>query len=279
MKFTRLLAACGMLLLSNLAPRIAHAQWNAYDSMMQNNSFSRGWVNPYDNTFTNAYRSTYSYYTPSYGSSYFSGSRSSRAARRAARIKKMTPRQRTEMQRFVKYNGTMYTPSKSVDTASKIALMFAKSTGTPATQITPALRELWNLYVKQAKSQNAPASDVARTMAYCISANYFYYTGGTGVPETQVAALRTKLRDALSEDPKFRALSNAKKQQMNEAMVMLTHFAALGFEVIAKKAPADKSAAVREGYKKLAGANLRGILGVDPSRVAFDKDGLVIKAA
>jgi hypothetical protein len=124
--------------------------------------------------------------------------------------------------------------------------------------------------VTQAKSQNAPTTDFARTMAYCISANYYYYTGGTGVPETQVAELRRKLRLALSEDPKFRALSNIKKQELNESMVMLTHFAALGFEVIAKKAPADKRSMVREGFKKLAGVNLRGILGVDPSRVGFN---------
>jgi hypothetical protein len=286
MKITRLLATAGVLWLSSWALRPAHAQWNAYDAMMSNNSFSRGWVNPYDNTYTRMYQSNMSIITQNainrsiiYNSRLSGATGSSYSRRRAARIKKMTPRQRTEMERFVKYNGTMYTPSKSVDTASKVAAMFAKNTGTPASQITPALRELWALYVQQAKSQNAPATDLARTMAYCISANYYYYTGGTGVPETQVGALRTKLRDALSEDPKFRGLNNAKKQELNESMVMLTHFAALGFEVIAKKAPASQSKAVREGYKKLAGINLRGILGVDPSRVAFDKDGLVIKSA
>lgn len=278
MKITRILAVAGALLISSLAPR-AQAQWNAYDAMMSNNSYSRGWVNPYDNTLTNMYKSTYSY-TPSYNTySYFSGSRSSRVARRAARIKKMTPRQRTEMERFVKDNGTMYTPSKSVDTPAKVAAIFAKNMGGKASDYVPVMRELLKLYQMQAQAQNAPTTDLARTMAYCISANYYYFTGGTGVPDTQVAALRTKLRDALSEDTKFRALSDAKKQELNESMVILTHFAALGFEVVAKKAPDDKRASVREGYKKLAGVNLRGILGIDPKRVAFDKDGLVIKPA
>lgn len=276
MNITRILALCGALLLSSFAPRVL-AQWNAYDSLMQNNSFSRGWVNPYDNTFTNAYKS-YSY-TPSYNTySYFSGSRSSRASRRTACIKKMTPRQRTEMQRFAKYNGTMYTPSKTVDTPAKLAIVFARNLGGKTSDYQPVMRELLKLYQTQAKSQNAPTTDLARTMAYCISANYYYFTGGTGVPETQVAALRGKLRDALSEDAKFRALSNAQKQELNESMVILTHFAALGFEVVAPKA-GDKKALVREGYKKLAGVNLRGILGVEPGRVAFDKDGLVLKAA
>ncbi len=269
---------CATLLVSALAPRPAHAQWDATESMMSNNSFSSGWVNPYDNTYTHAY-DWMTASTPNYASyGYFSGNRSSRAAKRAARLKKMAPRQRTEMERFIKTNGTMYKPSKSLDTAGQVAAMFAQNTGVPAAKIKPAMQELWDAYVRQAKAQSAPSTDLARTMAYCISANYYYFTGGTGVPETQVAALRAKLRDALSEDPKFRSMTGAQKQRMNESMVILTHFAALGFEVLAKKAPADKQSAVREGFKKLAGANLKGILGVAPERVGFDKDGLVIKA-
>jgi len=45
------------LLLSPLCAPVARAQWNAYDAMMSTNSYSRGWVNPYDNTLTNIYRS------------------------------------------------------------------------------------------------------------------------------------------------------------------------------------------------------------------------------
>lgn len=270
--------AAGAIVGASLAPRPALAQWNAYDSMMSNNSYSRGWVNPYDNTYTNTYKYTY---TPSYNTyTYFgAGSKASRAARQSAYRKKMAPKERTEAEKFAKYNGTMYKPSAKVDSAGKIAATLAKTSKTDVAQIKKAMNELWQVYVKQAKDQNAPSTDLARTMAYCISANYYYYTGGTGVPETQVAELRKKLRTALSEDPKFRKMSAAQKQQLNETMVILTHFAALGFEVIAKKAPADKRQSVREGFKTLAGANLRGILGIDPKRVAFDKDGLVIKPA
>ena len=261
-----------------MSPRPALAQWNAYDSMMSNNVYSRGWVNPYDNTYTNSYK--YSY-TPNYNSyTYFgSGSKAARAARQSTYRKKMPARERTEAEKFAKYNGTMYKPSAKVDAAGKIATTLAKTSTTDKAQIKKAMDELWKLYVKQAKDQNAPSTDLARTMAYCISANYYYYTGGTGVPETQVAELRKKLRTALSEDAKFRKMSAVQKQELNETMVILTHFAALGFEVIAKKAPAAKRQSVREGFKTLAGANLRGILGIDPSRVSFDKDGLVIKAA
>lgn len=270
--------ATGAMLCASLAPRPALAQWNAYDAMMSNNSFSRGWVNPYDNTYTNAYKYTY---TPSYNTyTYFgAGSKSSRAARQSAYRKKMPAKERTEAEKFAKYNGTMYKPSATVDSAGKIAAVLAKSTNADLKQTKAAMNELWKLYVKQAQDQNAPSTDLARTMAYAISANYYYYTGGTGVPETQVAELRKKLRTALSEDPKFRKMSAAQKQELNESMVILTHFAALGFEVIAKKAPADKRQSVREGFKTLAGANLRGILGIDPKRVGFDKDGLVIKPA
>ncbi len=277
MKNIKTLALGALLLVATTIARPALAQWNAYDALMSNNVYSRGWVNPYNNTLTNAYK--WMTPSPTYYSTYsmnFSGSRSSRASRRAARVRAMTKRQRTEMQRFVRYNGTMYQPSKSLDTAGDVAGIFSKNLNTPQSNFKPVMREMWNLYVKQAKAQNAPSTDLARTLAYCISANYYYYSGGTGVPEAQVALLRSKLRESLSEDPKFRAMSGAQKQKMNESLVMLTHFTALGFEVVAKKAPAEKQAQVREGFKTLAGLNLKGILGVAPERVGFDKDGLVI---
>jgi predicted mannosyl-3-phosphoglycerate phosphatase (HAD superfamily) len=59
------------------------------------------------------------------------------------------------------------------------------------------------------------------------------------VPEIQVAELRKKLRLALSEDANFRTLTNSKKQELNESTGMLTHFAALEFEVIAKSATGE----------------------------------------
>lgn len=278
MKNFRLWIALGVALLSTAAMQTgARAQYDPYESMMSNNSYFSGWVNPYDNTLTNMYKSSYDYYTPSY-SSYFSGSSSSRAKRNAARLKATPQRERTEAERFAKYNGTMYKAGKS-NTAAKVAAVFAKNLGGKASDYQPVMVELLKLYQDQAKKQNAPSTDLARTLAYCISANYYYFTGGTGVPDAQVAALRLKIRTALSEDKKFRAMSNAQKQELNETMVILTHFAALGFEVIAPKASQEKKAAVREGFKKLAGVNLRGLLGVDPQRVAFDKTGLVIKAA
>jgi hypothetical protein len=97
-EFHKSFFSAGIVLLSTLWSRPLSAQWNSYDAMMSNNVYSRGWVNPYDNTYTNMYQS-YSY-TPTYNTyTYFgSGSRAIRAARRSAYLKKMPPRQRTEAQ-------------------------------------------------------------------------------------------------------------------------------------------------------------------------------------
>jgi hypothetical protein len=83
-------------------------------------------------------------YTPTYNTyTYFgSGSRAIRAARRSAYLKKMPPRQRTEAQKFAKYNGTMYKPSATVDTAGKVAAIFARGTGANAGQTKTVMREL-----------------------------------------------------------------------------------------------------------------------------------------
>jgi len=277
-KLFKVATICAALCCSLAIAPAAHAQWNAYDAMMSNNSYSRGWVNPYNNTMSNIYSSNMNQIVRQSinRSMLFNYRAGAGVSSRILRLKAMPPRERTEAEKFAKYNGTMYRESKTVNTPAKVAAIFSKGTGLTTNQLQLAFVELLNLYKKQAKSQNAPATDLARTMAYCISANYYYFTGGTGVPETQVAELRKKLRVALSEDKKFRAMTNAQKQEWNESMVILTHFAALGFEVIAPKASGDKRAIVRAGYKTLAGNNLKGLLGVEPSRVSFDKTGLVI---
>ncbi|RYG65794.1 hypothetical protein EON80_16655, partial [bacterium] len=174
----------------------AHAQWNSYDALMSNNSYSRGWVNPYNNTMSNIYQSNINQISSqaiNRSMLFGMGNGSMRSSRRRARLQAIPQRQRTEAERFAKYAGTMYKPGPSKAPA-KIAAIFAKYTGGKASDFQPVMIELLKLYQTQAKAQKAPSTDLARTMAYCISANYYYFTGGTGVPDTQVAELRKKLR-------------------------------------------------------------------------------------
>jgi hypothetical protein len=87
-----------------------------------------------------------------------------------------------------------------------------------------------------------------------------------------LAALRGKIRTALSSDPKFRALSNAKKQQMSETLIILTNFMDLGHTVSIQQ----KNEQGKRAYRQMAGMLLQGMLAVNPNRVAFTKTGLVI---
>ena len=88
-----------------------------------------------------------------------------------------------------------------------------------------------------------------------------------------LAALRGKIRAALSSDPKFRALSNEKKQQMSEAMIIMTNFMDLGHTLTIQRKDKENI----EKFRKLAGYNLKLMLGVEPERVTFAKTGLIIQ--
>lgn len=262
----------------------AVAQWNPTDAFMSNNSYSRGWVNPYNNTMSNIYQSNMNLITSqaihrSQLFNYIATNNLNSSNLRAKRLKSLSRREKSDAARFIQYQGTMYKEAGPSTSPQKVAAILGKNLNVKSSDVQPVLKALLDVYRQRAKEQNAPPNDVARTLAYCISANYFYFSGGTGVPETQVAALRSKIRTALSEDKSFRAMSDAQKRQTAENMIILTHLVALGVDEVAAKVPAEKRDDVKKGYRQLAGLNLRGILGVDPKRVAFDKNGLVIKAA
>ncbi len=87
-----------------------------------------------------------------------------------------------------------------------------------------------------------------------------------------LAALRGKIRAALSSDPRFRALSNARKQQMSESLIILTNFMDLGHTVSIQR----NNEQGKRAYRQMAGMLLQGMLAVNPDRVAFTKTGLVI---
>lgn len=281
----RKIVLSGVLLASSLAaPRIAHAQWTLEGSIMQNNSYYRGWVNPYDNTMTRMYQSNMNMITQNAinNSQMFSATMRngsySYGTGRSRRLKSMSRREKAAVDRFAKYRGTMFQESPKPIAPAKLAAVFSKTTGTSVADLTKAFTVLLDVYKQRATQQGAPANDLARTLAYSIAANYIYFNGKEGLDEGPIAALRGKIRTALNEDAKFRALGNAQKQEMSETLIILCHLVALGVDNIAPKAPADKRAEVKAGFRKLAGVNLKGLLGVAPENVSFGKSGLIIKA-
>lgn len=265
----------------------AQAQWNPTDAMMSNNSYSSGWVNPYNNTMSNIYQSNMNMITQHaiqnsqmFNRVMINGRWSRTSSKRANRIKQMQARERAEAARFEKYKGTMYKDAGTSPVPAKLAATFSKGIGQPqkAADMEKVFKALLDVYKQRARQQGAPPNDMARTLAYCITANYIIFAGKEGVHEKQIAPLRAKIRTALSEDTKFRSLSDAKKREVSDTMIIMAHLVAWGAEDLSKKLPKENQADVRAGYRKLAGVNLKGLLGVAPESVAFDDDGLIIKS-
>ena len=196
--------------------------------------------------------------------------------------RKKTPQQQkqaVEAQKFLKYKGTMFKPATPVMPA-RLAALFEPKDAKARADIQKIFGALLEVYKQRAKEQNAPPNDVARTLAYATAANYIYFNGGNkNVPESQISALRGRLRVALAGDAKFRAMSDKDKQQASETLIILTHLIAYSMDEVAPQLPAAQQAQVKAGYRKMAGTLLQSLTGVAPQRVSFDKDGLVVKPA
>jgi hypothetical protein len=192
-----------------------------------------------------------------------------------------TSQQKKEADRFAQYRGTMFKMSKNRIMPKRLAAMFAKNSGKAGKeraeledQLTAVFVTLVDFYDKRSKQQKAPPNDLARTLAYCIALNYAYATE-QDVSAGGLVALRSKIRTALTSDKKFRALSDVKKQEMSEGLIILSHFVALGYD----QSKEAKQTQAMKNFKKLAAINLQSILGVPPARVRLEKTGLVVAAS
>lgn len=182
----------------------------------------------------------------------------------------MSPQQRIVVDRFAKYRGTMFTAKHPVMPV-RLAQKMIPGNAQKSAQLEKLFEGLLKFYEDRSAQQKAPANDLARTMAYCIALNYCYATE-QDVSAQGLVELRRKTRDALGSDPKFRALNNAKKQELSETAIILTHFAALGYD----QAKEAKDKATMNQFKSLARMNLQALLGAPVERVRLEKTGLVL---
>lgn len=183
---------------------------------------------------------------------------------------KQTKKQQVEADRFARYRGTMFKTARPVMPA-KLAAMFVKTPGADRENMTKLFDALLKAYEIRSKEQKAPSNDLARTLAYCIAANYAYATEQE-VSASGLIELRKKIRAALTADEKFRAMSDAKKQQLSESIIILTHFMALGYD----NSKESKDVKSMTAFKQFAQFNLQTMLGVPSNQVRLEKTGLVI---
>ena len=183
---------------------------------------------------------------------------------------KLSKKQKAQADRFAKYRGTMFKSGKPIMPA-QLAASFVKKAGTERDDLQKVFGILLDVYNKRSKEQKAPANDLARTLAYCIAMNYAYYTEQE-VSAAGLSMLRGKIRTALGTSDKFRKMKDKDKQKISETLIILTHFAALGYD----KSKEAKDKELMKSFSKLAGLNLKGMLGVEPNKVKLEKTGLVV---
>lgn len=183
---------------------------------------------------------------------------------------RLSKAQKQQVDRFAKYGGTLFKPGKS-PVPAKLAAAFIPEAGEQREDMTKLFEGLLKVYQDRSRQQNAPSNDLARTLSYALAVNYAY-AREQEVSAAGLAAMRGKLRTTLLSNASFKKLSNAQKQEMNDTLVILAHFVALGYDHCKEKGDQDGMAA----YKRLANFNLKTLLNVDPSRIRLEKEGLVV---
>ena len=183
---------------------------------------------------------------------------------------KLSKQQKAQTDHFAKYRGTMFKAAKPV-MPSRLATQLLPDNPEQQKNLAKVFGVLLKFYEDRSKQQRAPSTDLARTLSYCIAMNYAYSTE-QDVSAKGLVELRRKMREAMTSDPKFRALSDAKKQELSEALVIMTHFVALGYDEA--KAGGKKEDMAK--FKQLAQANLQSMLGVPVQQVKLEHTGLVI---
>lgn len=183
---------------------------------------------------------------------------------------KLSKTQKAQADRFAKYKGTMFKAGKPV-MPTRLAAQLSPNNTQQRQQLEKIFDVLLKVYEQRSKQQKAPSTDLARTLSYCIALNYAYSTE-QDVSAKGLDELRRKMREALSSDAKFRALSDKQKQELSEGLIILSHFVALGYD----EAKEAKDKETMNKFKQLAQANLKAILGVPVQQVKLEHTGLVI---
>lgn len=119
---------------------------------------------------------------------------------------------------------------------------------------------------KEGKSNN-----LAAALTFFISTNVMAYAGTDEPSDAATESLFKELQTALAGLPEFARLSDAEKQRMHDWLVCMGGFS-LGY--LEARKTGDRQGL--ETYRQLAAYSLRLVLGIDPARLSFRNDRLVV---
>jgi hypothetical protein len=179
---------------------------------------------------------------------------------------------RTSSQPVAKLNETsvLFRPTGTQLKTREIANLI--DAGNP--QVFKLLTALLEEFDKGARAAGHP-NDLALALSFFLATNASVYHDGGQPADPPMVELRDMIAAALVEDNALNGVTDRKKQEMYEALVIFTGFALATYEE-GKQGGNVETVKISQ---QLAGQNLLAVIGISPDKITFtDQGGLNIEA-
>jgi len=140
-------------------------------------------------------------------------------------------------------------------------------------QVFQLMTALLDEYEKNARAAGRP-NDVALALSFFLATNASLYHDAGQPADSQMLELRETIAEALLQANAFNGVTDRKKQEMYETLVLFTGFALAAYQEGKQQ---GNLASVRVA-QQLAGQNLQALTGVSPDETSFTNQGLSISS-
>jgi hypothetical protein len=138
-------------------------------------------------------------------------------------------------------------------------------------QVLQLMSALLEEYEKNARAAGKP-NDVALALSFFLATNASVYHDAGQPTDSQMVELRETIAEALLQANALNGVTDRKKQEMYETLVLFTGFALAAYQEGKQQ---GNPASVRVA-QQLAGQNLQAVTGVSPDETSFTDQGLSI---
>ena len=138
-------------------------------------------------------------------------------------------------------------------------------------QVFQLMTALLEEYEKNARAAGKP-NDLALALSFFLATNASLYHDAGQPADSQMLELRETIAEALLQAGAFNGVTDHKKQEMYETLVLFTGFALAAYQEGKQQ---GNPASVRVA-QQLAGQNLQALTGVSPDQTSFTDQGLSI---
>lgn len=139
-------------------------------------------------------------------------------------------------------------------------------------EILKLLTTLLDEFDKGARAAGHP-NDLALALSFFLATNASVYHDGGQPADPPMVELRDLIAEALGESNALSSMSDRKKQEMYETLVLFTGFTLATYE----EGKQSGNAETVKTSQQLAGQNLLAVIGISPDKINFTNQGLSIE--